>query len=377
VLEAFAQRGVTALVTTHYERLKALGAADERFANASVGFDMEKLEPTFKLHLGVPGSSGALVVARRMGMPGDVVERAAVILGDAGLSVENLLSSVAEQRRRLEHERAQQLAEIEALEAERMALRLDRERARVRGDKEQSRAHSDALSALRQARQEIDHVRSDLRKKAQAEKASVEDVKQARRTLVRPGAAVAANAPAASMPPGKRATEADLVPGTPVLVPGLGGRGHVAAAPERGKVEVQLGGMHMTVDVSAVLIDSHRAASRAASERKPEPAKEPAPQADVQLVDGANDGRATARTPGTTLDLRGQRVEEALANVDRWLDEQLLLGHDAVFIVHGHGTGVLRAAIREKLATHPAARRARPGEASEGGDGVTVVLLRD
>lgn len=376
VLEAFAERGVTALVTTHYERLKALGAADPRFANASVGFDMEKLEPTFKLHLGVPGSSGALVVARRMGMPSEVIERAAAILGDAGLSVENLLASVAEQRRRLEHERAQQLAEIEALEAERMALKVDRERARVRGDKEQSRAHGEALSALRQARQEIDYVRSDLRKKAQAEKVTIEDVKQARRTLVKPGAAVAANAPAASMPPGKRATAADLVPGTPVLVPGLGGRGHVAAPPERGKVEVQLGGMHMTVDVSAVLIDSHRAATRAV-ERKPEPrATEPA-HAEVQLVDGASDARATARTPGTTLDLRGQRVDEALANVDRWLDEQLLLGHDAVFIVHGHGTGVLRAAIRERLATHPAARRARPGEPSEGGDGVTVVLLRD
>ncbi|HUQ08054.1 MAG TPA: Smr/MutS family protein [Kofleriaceae bacterium] len=382
VLEAFAERGVTALVTTHYERLKALGAADARFANASVGFDMEKLEPTFKLHLGVPGSSGALVVARRMGLPGDVVERAATILGDGGLSVENLLSSVAEQRRRLEHERAQQLAEIEALESERMALRVDRERAKVRGDKEHSRAHAEALSALRQARVEIDHVRAELRRKAQAEAATIDDVKGARRTLVKPGAAVASNAPAAAMPPGKRASEADLVPGTPVLVPGLGGRGHVAAAPERGKVEVQLGGMHMTVDVSSVLLDSHRAASKAA-ERKHEPKRDAkaaaatAPAADVQLVDGAGDGRATARTPGTTLDLRGQRVDEALSNIDRWLDEQLLLGHDAVFIVHGHGTGVLRSAVRERLSAHPAAKRARPGEAGEGGDGVTVVLLRD
>jgi DNA mismatch repair protein MutS2 len=141
--------------------------------------------------------------------------------------------------------------------------------------------------------------------------------------------------------------------------------------------------MHMTVDVSAVLLDSHRAASKAA-ERKHEPkasagkgTERVATAADVQLVDGAGDGRATARTPGTTLDLRGQRVEEALANVERWLDEQLLLGHDAVFIVHGHGTGVLRSAVRERLSVHPAAKRARPGEPSEGGDGDTVVLLRD
>jgi DNA mismatch repair protein MutS2 len=97
----------------------------------------------------------------------------------------------------------------------------------------------------------------------------------------------------------------------------------------------------------------------------------------VVLTDGAADGRASARTPSTTLDVRGQRVEEALGGLDRWLDEALLLNHDAVFIVHGHGTGVLRSAIREHVARHPAVKRARPGEPNEGGDGVTVCLLRD
>lgn len=377
VLEALAARGVTALVTTHYERLKALGASDPRFANASVGFDMEKLEPTFKLHLGVPGSSGALVVARRMGLAPAVIDRAAALLGDAGLSVESLLASVAEQRRRLEQERAAQLAEIEALEAERMALRIDRERARARGDKEQARAHGEALSALKSARLEIDQVRAELRRKAAADAATQEDVKQARRTLVKPGGDVARHAPKSAMPPGRRPRPEELVPGTPVLVPGLGGRGHVAAAPERGKVEVQLGGMHMTVDVDAVLLDSHRAAREARKQETaaPAPAAANDPHA-VVLADGGGD-RATARTPERTLDLRGQRVDDAIAALDRWLDEAMLLNHDAVFIVHGHGTGVLRAAIREHLAKHVAVKRARPGEPSEGGDGVTVVLLRD
>ena len=81
VLEALAARGVTCLVTTHYERLKALGASDPRFANASVGFDLDRLEPTFKLHLGSPGSSGALAVAKRMGIATPVVERARELLG--------------------------------------------------------------------------------------------------------------------------------------------------------------------------------------------------------------------------------------------------------------------------------------------------------
>ncbi len=379
VLEALAARGVTALVTTHYERLKALGATDPRFANASVGFDMERLEPTFKLHLGVPGSSGALVVARRVGLPGAVVERAAEILGDTGMSVENLLSSVAEQRRRLEEERVSQLAEIEALESERIALRLDREQQSARVDREQGRLHGEAIAALREARAEIDAVRSDLRRRNAAAEATVDDVRQARRTLVQTGAEVAKHEPKAPPPPGRPARDGELKPGVPVLLPRLGGRGEIASVPERGQVQVRLGGMHLTVAVGDVLIDHHR------SIRKPEAQPEPTPALrnvrgraappQVALVDGASDGRAPARTPGTTLDVRGQRVDEAIGNLERWLDEALLLGHDAVFVIHGHGTGALRTALRDHLKRHAGVKSSRSGEPSEGGDGVTVILL--
>ena len=391
VLEALAARGVTAIVTTHYERLKALGASDPRFANASVGFDMEKLEPTFKLHLGVPGSSGALVVARRMGLPGEVVERAAAILGDTGMSVEHLLASVAEQRRRLEQERAAQLDEIEALEAERIALRLDREQQRARVDREQRRLHGEAVGALREARAEIDAVRAELRRKAAAEQASLDDIRRARRTLVEAGARVARHEPKTPAPPGRPARDGELRPGVPVLIPGLGGRGEIAREPERGKVEIRVGSMHMTVDVADVLIDHHRSLRRpdardprdarehdARASRAPRDEASGAPAGpDVALVDGAADGRAPARTPGTTLDVRGQRVDEALGNLDRWLDEALLLGHDAVFVIHGHGTGALRTAVRERPHGHAAVKRHRAGEPGEGGDGVTVNLLRD
>ncbi|HVV81925.1 MAG TPA: Smr/MutS family protein, partial [Kofleriaceae bacterium] len=202
----------------------------------------------------------------------------------------------------------------------------------------------------------------------------------------------------------------------------------LATAPERGKAVVRLGGMHMTVDVGDILIDSHRSARRAAGladeplDRLDRPdrldgpdrpdrgrrrhgpggpggpgrnedgrdhgrgdgsaatssATSSATSGDVALVDGNAAGRAPGRTPSTTLDVRGQRVDEAVANVERFLDESMLLGHDAVFVVHGHGTGALRAAIRERLAGgHPAVKLARPGEPSEGGDGVTVIALRD
>jgi DNA mismatch repair protein MutS2 len=383
-IEALAARGVTALVTTHYERLKAVAATDPRYANASVGFDLERLEPTFKLHLGVPGSSGALVVARRVGLPDDVVDRAEALVGEAGLSVERLLASVADQRRRLEEERAALLAELEAAESERIATRLERDQARAVGDREHRRTHGEALVALREARAEADRVRLELRRREALVKQA--EVAAARRTLVKVGSEVARHEPEVPLPPGRRPGERDLTVGAPVLVPRLRSRGHVAAAPERGKVSVRLGGMHVLVDVGEVLIDSHRQARAARGEVADEarPA-ERAPRsrrgrgaAEVVLVDGAGaEAKAGARTPSTTLDLRGQRVDESLANLDRFLDESLLLGHEAVFVLHGHGTGVLRSAVRQHVARHPAAKSARPGEGNEGGDGVTVVFLRD
>jgi DNA mismatch repair protein MutS2 len=88
------------------------------------------------------------------------------------------------------------------------------------------------------------------------------------------------------------------------------------------------------------------------------------------------DARAGARTPERTLDVRGQRVDEAVAELDRFLDDSMSMDRDIVFVVHGHGTGALRSALREHVKRHPAVQSSRAGEPNEGGDGVTVVFLR-
>lgn len=97
----------------------------------------------------------------------------------------------------------------------------------------------------------------------------------------------------------------------------------------------------------------------------------------VVLVDGVPaGGKAGARTAESTIDVRGNRAEEAIAQVDQFVDESLMAGREAVFVVHGHGTGALRTAIRTHLTTHRAVEKMRPGEQSEGGDGVTVAFLK-
>ena len=373
-LEALAGKGITGIVTTHYERLKALAAADARFANASVGFDLERLEPTFKLHLGAPGSSGALQVARRMGIAADVVERARVLLGAEGVRVEELLANVADQRRRIEEERAVLLQELEAVESDRAAMRVHRDRTQARFEKQTRAAHGEALSALRAARREIEEIRKQVREKAA--EATADTVREATRALGAPGAAVAQHEPRRKLPPGTPASPEQLVAGAPVIVPKLG-RCEVVAPPHDGKVEVRLGAMRALVPVADVLLDSHRNARRAREERERIEADEKPQGPSVVLVDGMPaGGRATARTIDSTIDVRGQRADEAVANVDRFLDESLMASRDVAFIVHGHGTGALRTAIRTHLTTHKGIQTFRAGEPNEGGDGITVAFLK-
>jgi DNA mismatch repair protein MutS2 len=387
VLEALAARGVTSIVTTHYERLKALGATDDRFANASVGFDLARLEPTFKLHLGAPGSSGALAMAQRMGIASAVVERARDLMGPQVVKVEELLASVADQRRRIEEERAALLAELEAAEAERAAIRSQRDKTLARYEKQTRAAHGEALTALKAARREIDEVRREVKARLAAEAApTLDDVRDATRRLATPGAEVARYEPRRPLPPGTPARADQLATGTPVIVPRLGRAEVVGVLPED-KVEVRVGAMRAVVPIGDVLLDTHRNARRAGLGKRPEagpsmfPGDAPPPpvpaEPGVPLVDGVPaGGKSGARTFDTTLDVRGNRVDDAVAQVDRFVDESLLAGRDAIFVVHGHGTGALRSAIRTHLKTHKAIEKLRAGEQNEGGDGVTVAFLR-
>ena len=375
VLEALAARGVTGMITTHYERLKALGATDPRFSNASVGFDLAKLEPTFKLHLGTPGSSGALALAQRMGVATEIVERARALIGPHVAKVEELLASVADQQRRIEEERAALLAELELVEADRHAAKQTREKSLARYEKQTRAAHDEAFAELKAARREIEEVRRQLRAKAAAE-ITVEDLRAANRRLAAPGAQISRLEPQRQLPPGTPATPDKLVPGAAVIVPRLG-RAEFVALHADGKVEVRVGSMRATVPIKEVLIDTHRTARRAEQAKRPDAPAPAVPAPPVVLVDGVPaGGKANARTVETTIDVRGNRADDAVAQVDRFVDESLLAGRDAVFVIHGHGTGALHSAIRSHLGTHKGIDKVRAGEQSEGGDGVTVAFLK-
>lgn len=323
-LERLATAPGLVITTTHYDSLKGLTEGDTRFRNAGMEFDLKRLRPTFKLRDGVPGRSYALDIAARMGLPEAVLARARELVGTSHLGLEEVL-------RKLE----------------------DREQALTRSSQ-----------VLEEAKRELEEARDELRIRTGDQKAAAEALNRRERELaVRSREAIDATVRQA------RESIAEIVR------------------------EVRRVRTVPAADAARQALDK---AAKAATETLPAP-----PPLDVDKLRDAFTNRALGTKPvkGTgagspppaarkddaalvlqnranTVDLRGMRADDALRALQEFLDRTVLEGAEAVFVIHGHGTGALRKVVREYLATSPYVERFRPGGPGEGGDGVSILSLK-
>ena len=371
ILLELTAHGATVVTTTHYERLKLLAIRlPERFVNASVGFDLERLRPTFRVLLGVPGPSSALTVARRLGVPESVLEYAASLLDDERLQVDELLQQVITERDALITARA-------AVERERSAL-MERTREVARREaallqqskSKKQKAYEAAASELRALHAELAEQRKVLRR-AGDQPGLAAATEQLGARLGEARAQLAGQREPAAVVPGK--PPPTVVPGERVLVASLGSEGEVVAI--RGdRVVVQLG----TVKTTVALADLRRTREPEQQRTKVKPQAAAAmKQWDTSTAAQHFGADAVAIAAGidNSVDVRGIRAEDALRDVDRLLDEAIRRDHEVVVVIHGHGTGALKKAVREHLGRLPFVRRHRPGLPPEGGEGVTVAWI--
>ncbi len=368
LLEAMVETGAQLLVTTHFERLKSLPLADPRFVNASVGFDMEQMAPTFRLHYGLPGTSGALDVARRLGLSAELAERTAGLLSGEGQDLAVLLASLANERSRLEEARQEAASEREAAAQEKRKFQRKLQRLTEQGQQALGEAHARAMEELKAARAALARVRGLIKGKP-----SKERLDQAERRVSAASDKIRSQE-RKEEPAGTRAKEEDLRPGVKVLVTSLGAVGEVLEAPRRGKVMVQAGAIRSEVKVGELFLQE---GGKGKGKGKDKGAREVQRRGTGQRqVAAATEKKPEIiRTAANTLDVRGQRVHEAVAWLERFLDDALRAEEDAVFVIHGHGTGALRKAVREKLEELPFVAGYHPAEPRDGGDGVTIVLM--
>ena len=346
VLETLLERGVLVGASTHYPELKAFALNTPGVTNASVEFDPDTLRPTYRVHIGLPGASNAFAIASRLGLGAEVLAIAERHLGDLHRSLERTLREAERQRTALAASLEE--ARVAGAEAAEAAAAVEREADGVRRQ---------AADVLRRARAEAEElILAARRALRQAEGAQERD---ARRNLVeeaRTAITEAEQARDAAAPPAPVRSLRPIAIGEAVHIEGVGDPGILLAIDDKGIAEVAAGPLRLRVPR-----DSLRPA--------------PAPATGGPVRSARPLVTASAAAVPLQLDLRGARAEEALAVLDRYLNDVALAGHDRVRIVHGKGTGALRNAVREVLARHPLVREHASAGATEGGDGATVVRL--
>jgi len=344
VLETLLARGVLAAASTHYPELKAFALNTPGVTNASVEFDAETLRPTYRVHVGLPGASNAFAIASRLGLAQEVLQRAETHLSELHRSLERSLREAERQRTEL----------ASSLEAARIAA-ADAASVAAQAEREADKTRDQAREALKRARTEADELILQARRALrQAESARDE---AAKRNLVDDArsalhAAEAARETATPAPP--PAVLHEIAVGSPVQVDGVSEPGTLLGIDDRGIAEVASGPLRLRV---------------------PRASLRPAPRLEAPIRSTRTVVQGAAQNVPLQLDLRGARADEALAELDRYLNSAAVAGYDRVRVVHGKGTGALRNAVREVLASHPLVRESAPASASEGGDGATIVRL--
>lgn len=365
VLEELLGKGAYALVTTHLEELKALAHMDPRFLNARVGFDSKRMAPTYRLQMGAAGQSSAIDMAARVGLPSSVCERARELSLNAGGPLTKALAAAEDERRKLYEELEK--ARIAAKEAE--ALRADLEKQKVAFERERKGrmmqfnedVHAASEHAAQEVRDLLTKLRSEQNEKSLSE-ARMQLQQRADEALKRAAAAKAELFQVEAPGP------ANLKVGAWVHHSGLGRDVEILELTD-GQAVVSAGGA-LKMRVATTELSGSRG-------KKPQQAKFPERQKGEAALKRASSA-APAQVDATNFrcDVRGMRADDALSQLESFLDQGMRRGEEAALIIHGHGTGALKQAIRDHLAASPYIRMFRPGEGHEGGDGVTVVALR-
>ena len=380
LLDHFIRAGALVAATTHYAELKTYAHNTPFARNASVDFDLETLSPTYHLSIGLPGTSQAFAIAERLGLPAELVSDARSRLSRAQQEFETTLAAIkASQATAAEATARARVAEARAVEA-RQAAEMERARARRERDDAFMSAREEADRALAGLRAEIARVRATMGRESLSE-ARLDELEAALDARVD-----AVPAPRRRKPP---APEGPTTP-PPLWAPGMTARsrregwaGRLAAVDlASGRGTLEAGQLRVAValdDLEPIAADAVGAPSAPgeAPGTGPRAGRRGEFGAEAAPPSRATVGRAPAanRVVPSTLDLRGARVDEALEALDRYLDQAAVAGAQRVTIVHGHGSGALRDAVRATLSGHPLVREWRPGARGEGGDGASVVSL--
>ena len=360
ILDHLHKKDVFTIITTHYSELKTFAYEHVGMENASVEFDPVSLRPTYRLLMGVPGSSNAFYISKRLGLSQEILDKAGQMLTQEHLHMEDVLQNLEGERRQYE----QQNKEIEAIRIESEKIKQELLRKKTDLDKRRNemlrKAREEADEVYRKSRREAEEIMKELR--AMKKEFDVEKMNnladEARKKL-----ASTFDFSKAPAPEGKQLSRENARSGQVVYLSSLAQNGTIVEV-SGNNVLVQIGSMKTTVPIKKCLLLS-------------EPKKEAPSEVPKTRKGYAHDLFVSKNeTVPAEIDVRGMTVEEAIPIIDKVIDDSILAGAERVRIIHGKGTGMLRIGLTGYLSGHRSVKRIEAAALNEGGSGATIVFFR-
>lgn len=356
LLDAIAQKGSYVMITSHYPELKAYGYNRPETINASMEFDVNTLSPTYRLLIGIPGRSNAFEIARRLGLDDTVIDTAKQLMSGESQSVDQMIEDLESKRKYAENQAEK--ARMELREAEKLHRELKEAHKDYQDEKEnlKKKAESKANEIIEKAKAEADAIIKELRDK-QLEGANQDPLKEhefidAQTRLSR--LKTEEESLRKNKVLQKQKKKKTLKVGDAVQVQSFGQKGTIVEKADNKQWVVQMGMLKMKLPETD-LVQSE---------------EEEAPKQRVSIR------RSSGSGVSTEIDVRGERVEEAVQQVDRYLDQALLQNYPKVTIIHGMGTGAVRKGVHQFLQKHSQVKKYENAPANQGGSGATIVTFK-
>ena len=361
IIETAREKGALVCATTHYAELKIYAMTTPGVENASCEFDVDSLAPTYKLLIGIPGKSNAFAISERLGLPREVIDKAAARVDAENVRFEDVLTQLDQQRQAMEKEKDEARKLRFEMENSAKTAREYRQKLEQEREKATEKAKAEARAILEEARDEADRVFQELnemrkRQRREEDWQSVNEERSDLRRRLNEAEDRLGRRPEEPVPPPTR----PAVAGDTVELIKMGTRASVLAVNRDGSLRLQAGILKISAKQEEV--------------RVVEGGQELAKKEARRVIQGAQ--RTLRAAASSEVDLRGMTVDEALGSLDLFLDNAMLGKLESVTIIHGRGTGAVRKAVRDHLKRSRYIKAFRPGRYGEGEDGVTVAELK-
>lgn len=361
ILERLAAQGAHTIATTHYNELKKYALSTEGVENASMEFNVETLSPTYRLSIGVPGKSNAFEISKKLGLPGKIIDRANQLIEKGDIAFEEVISAIENDKRKAQEERDEAIHLADELKKQKDELEKRQQELEKRESKVLKDAREEARAIIKEARETASDVQKELKELAKVQSLG-ERTKRLEKSKRRIKESENRYADGLERPVNANPVIAEeLQTGDRVKILTLDQNGEVLTLPdEKGDLTVKVGIMKINVNVSdlMLIIDGTK-------------------KKKTRTGGYGNLYRKKAQTISMSVNVQGQNLEDALMNVDKYIDDAYMAGLKEVTVIHGNGTGVLKEGLRRSFKKHKLIASYRKGGYNEGGDGVTIVKLKE